>query len=62
MSNFVVPYIIVAYIKSKKMEKQEYKKLLENALSFHKVNKDKKAIERVTNLLEGLNDEKTKLI
>jgi hypothetical protein len=37
------------------MEKQEYKKLLENALSFHKVNKDKRNIKIVKDLLDDTN-------
>lgn len=38
----------------RKMEKTKYKKLLENALRFHKTNNDKVNIKRVNSLLENL--------
>jgi len=36
------------------MTNEEYKKMLENALRFHKLNKDKKNIKRVEEMLRSL--------
>ena len=36
------------------MNPAEYKTMLENALRFHKLNKDKKNVKRVTELLRSL--------
>ena len=36
------------------MTNEEYRKLLENALNFHKMSKDKKAIKRVEDLLKSI--------